>query len=242
MAKTLILQYALMIILSVPVFGQDEAGAPMFSGRSGVERQRLLELYGGTAETEKAVEQGLHWLSRQQRKDGSWSLKGPHSDGGLRDNRTAATSMALLAFMGAGYTHRDGGYKQDIDSGMRWLVAQQSEDGFFASEETAHQQSYAHAQASIAVVELYAMTGDLALQQPVQLAIHYAEEWQGPVGGWRYSPRAAGDMSVTGWYVMTLQSGLAAGLALDQSVTVHLLFRTSDFQFLRISVAGQALA
>ena len=217
MAKAVILHFALVTIISIPAFGQDEVVAPMFSGRTDPERQQLLELYGGTPETENAVKQGLRWITRQQHDDGSWSLKGPYNDGAFRENRTAATSMALIALMGAGYTHRDGDYRQNVESGIRWLVDQQDEDGFFAQKEVPHQRSYAHAQASIAVSELYAMTRDPAFRQPAQLAIRYAEQSQGPVGGWRYSPGATGDMSVTGWYVMALQSGLAAGLKLDQS-------------------------
>ena len=102
MTKTAILHFALMAILSLSAFGQDEAVAPMFRGRTGPERQQLLELYSGTPETEKAVEQGLRWLSRQQQDGGSWSLKGPYDGVASRENRTAATSMALIAFLGAG--------------------------------------------------------------------------------------------------------------------------------------------
>lgn len=216
MTKTAILHFTLVAFLSLSAFGQDEVVAPMFRGRSGPERQQLLEVYGGTPETEKAVEQGLRWLSQQQQADGAWSLNGPYNGIASHENRTAATAMALIAFLGAGYTDRDGDYKQNINSGIRWLVDQQDEQGFFARKEVPHHRAYTQALASIAVAELYAMTGEPTLEQPAQLAIRYAEESQGPDGGWRYSPRSSGDMSVTGWYVMTLQSGLAAGLKLDQ--------------------------
>src|SRR5690606_19563683 len=70
--------------------------AAMVTGRSGAMRKTLLSLYGGTAETEEAVELGLKWLSRQQRSDGSWSLTGPYGDGGSNEIKSAATAMALL--------------------------------------------------------------------------------------------------------------------------------------------------
>ncbi len=189
----------------------------MFSGRIGVERQRLLEQYGGTPETENAVEQGLRWLSRQQGDDGSWSLQGPYEDGASRENRTAATAMALIAFTGDGHTHQAGDYRQNVEKGFHWLVNQQDEAGRFARKELSHHQAYTQAQASIALSECYALTGDPTLKEPAQLAIRYAEDAQGPVGGWRYSPGAAGDLSVTGWYVMALQTGLAAKLTIDRS-------------------------
>src|SRR5690606_39003438 len=51
------------------------------------------------------------------------------------------------------------------------------------------------------------------------------ERAQADRGGWRYRPKEAGDTSVTGWYVLALQSGLAAGLTVDQSA----LYKVRDF-------------
>lgn len=199
--------------------------APMVSGRSGALRKTLLGLYGGTAETEEAVELGLKWLSRQQRSDGSWSLVGPYNDGGSNENKSAATAMAMLAFLGAGHTHQSGDYQKVVDKGIRWLVKQQDRDGFFAQDARRHQQAYAQAQCSMAVCELYAMTEDSWLREPAQLALQYAERAQAAKGGWRYSPGEAGDTSVTGWFVLALQSGMAGGLHVERST----LYKIEDF-------------
>lgn len=216
-----------------PEFVQIEEGlgseilpvAPMFGGRSGAMRKTLLSLYGGTSTTEDAVQLGLKWLTRQQAKDGSWSLRGPYNDGASGENRVAATAMALLAFLGDGHTHLDGEYRATVGKGIKWLVKQQDRDGFFAKEGQSHQRTYAQAQSSIVVCELYGMTEDSWLRDPAQLAISYAERAQGPDGGWRYNPGDPGDTSVTGWYVMALQSGLAAGLDVDQST----LYKVREF-------------
>ena len=45
-----------------------------FSGRQGLTRAKLVRREGGTAKSEKSVEDGLDWLVRHQRADGSWSL------------------------------------------------------------------------------------------------------------------------------------------------------------------------
>lgn len=199
--------------------------ASMFVGRSGAMRKTLLSMYGGTSATEDAVKLGLKWLERQQRPDGSWSLRGPYNDGASGENRVAATAMALLAFLGDGQTHLQGDYQATVAKGIKWLVRQQDRDGFFAKEGQSHQRTYAQAQSSIVVCELYGMTEDSWLRDPAQLALSYAQRAQGPDGGWRYNPGDLGDTSVTGWYVMALQSGLAAGLDVDQST----LYKVREF-------------
>ncbi len=199
--------------------------SPMVGGRSGSMKKTLLMLYGGTPITESAVSMGLKWLARNQNKDGSWSLRGPYDDGGNSENKPAATAMALLAFLGAGNTHTSGEYFEVVEKGARWLVKQQDRDGYFARDARDHQRAYAQAQCSIAICELYAMTKDSWLRGPAQAAIHCAEEWQADDGGWRYFPKDRGDTSVTGWYVMALQSGLSGGLEVNRAV----LYKVSEF-------------
>lgn len=187
-------------------------------GRTGAMKDALLKAYGGTQGTEDAVAAGLKWLANNQRKDGSWSLVGPYTDGGVNENKPAASAMALLAFMGAGNTHQSGEYKEVVRKGITFVVKLQNKEGFFADQSAGNQRTYAHAQCSIAVCELYGMTGDKELRDIAQKSIRYAEKSQGKNGGWRYQPREAGDTSVTGWYVMALISARMAGLDVDSEV------------------------
>lgn len=187
-------------------------------GRTGAMKDALLKAYGGTQGTEDAVAAGLKWLATNQRKDGSWSLVGPYSDGGVNENKPAASAMALLAFMGAGHTHQSGEYKEVVRKGITFVVKLQNKEGFFADQSAGNQRTYSHAQCSIAVCELYGMTGDKELRDAAQKSIRYAEKSQGKNGGWRYQPREAGDTSVTGWYVMALISARMAGLDVDSEV------------------------
>ncbi|TWT79355.1 hypothetical protein CA13_07550 [Planctomycetes bacterium CA13] len=190
----------------------------MFGGRSGAMKKALLREFGGTEETEKAVELGLQWLKRQQNYDGSWSLVGPYSSGAPFENKTAATAMALLAFMGAGNTHQSGIYRVHVQKAAAWLVAQQDRSGFMAHKTHNQQKMYAQAQATIALCELYAMTKDDWLHPHAQAACDFAVQSQSPQGGWRYQPRFDSDTSVTGWFVMGLKSGQAAGLRVERYV------------------------
>lgn len=193
---------------------------PMFDGRSGAMKKALLAIYGGTAETQDAVARGLAWLKRNQRSNGGWSMRGPYSNGGISENECAATAMALLAFLGDGNTHNKGEYRQEVEKGVKHLLKLQDRTGFMARQARSHEKMYAQAQATIALCELYGMTKDSWLREPAQLALDFAMKAQSPQGGWRYEPRIDSDTSITGWYVMALESGRSAGLEVDISVLV----------------------
>ncbi|MEE3372112.1 MAG: prenyltransferase/squalene oxidase repeat-containing protein [Planctomycetota bacterium] len=202
------------------------------SGRSKGRKQVLLNAYGGTEITESAVRMALEWLARNQRPDGSWSMMGPYQNGLPNENRLAATSMALLAFQGAGYTVDSGKYGKRVARAWEHLLRLQDADGNFFQNGISSHRLYSQAQATIAICELYGMTKDEAFRDPAQLAIDYALKVQAPEGGWRYVPGQGTDTSVTGWFVMGLQSALMAGLevpspALDR-ISEYLDLVTTD--------------
>ena len=203
----------------VGVGPQLDISQPMFAGRTGAMKKALLAMYGGTPETEEAVARGLAWLKRNQLSSGEWSMRGPYDYGATTsENRIAATAMATLAFMGDGNTHEKGEYAAQVEAGLKYLVSQQDRSGFFCKNVRSHDdQAYAQAQATMALSEAYAMTNDSWLRPHAQLAINHCEERQSPEGGWRYQPRFDSDTSVTGWYVMALKSGMAAGLDVSES-------------------------
>ena len=204
------------------------------SGGSGGEGGRggLLAAQGGTAKTESAVSLGLSWLSRQQRPDGHWELHQGYPDAGQIRTSTGATALSLLAFLGAGHTHRDGPYKEKVGKGLKWLVNIQKKSGshsgdFYDIDREGDAASfYAHGQATIALCEAYAMTRDPEFLQPIRDGLAYICEAQHPTtGGWKYRRRSEGDLSVFGWQIMALQSARMAGLEVPQEV----LERASQF-------------
>ena len=193
------------------------------SGREAGRKEALLAAYGGTAATEDAVRAGLEWLKRNQQRDGMWSLSGPYSDGCVSENRCAATAMALLAFAGAGHTHRSGDYQREVERGLKALLDMQDRDGNFFQAGPSHHRLYSQGQAMIAICELYGMTGDSALRHPAQLAVDYAVKVQAPAGGWRYYPGQDTDTSVTGWFVMGLQSALMADIEVPRPTLYRIM-------------------
>jgi len=184
------------------------------SGRTEGMKRSLRGRYGGTDLTEAAVQRGLEWLARNQnRSTGAWSLRGPYRDGANAENDSAATAMALLAFLGNGHTHQSKGrYQDNVRRGLKWLRAQQDKDGCFFDGRMHSHRFYTQAQATIVLCEALAMTRDQSLREPAKRAVAYLVDCQSPQGGWRYSPRQDSDVSVTGWVVMALQSARMAGL------------------------------
>lgn len=192
------------------------------AGRSEGMKRQLIESQGGTGRSEQAVLRALEWLARQQRPDGSWSLRGPYTNGASMENAMAATAMALLAFQGAGHTHQQGPFKQNVAGGITFLLRMQGSDGNFFRHGPQTHQLYTQGQCTMAVCELFAMTGDEELRKAAQRAVEYccrAQDRQG--GGWRYRPGYDSDTSVTGWMVMALKSGQLAGLAVSDEVFVR---------------------
>jgi hypothetical protein len=127
---------------------------------------------------------------------------------------TAGTGLALLCFLGAGYTHIDGKYRDTVAAGVAHLVGNQKSDGDLFSGGSKYVWFYSHGIASIALCEAYGMTRDPGLREPAQKALDFILASQHPTfGGWRYTPQASTDTSVSGWQVMALKSGELAGLS-----------------------------
>jgi len=202
---------------------QDTPGVDLKARGDGATRRVLLKAYGGNATTEQAVADALDWLKRQQMKDGSWSLKGDYEDGSSIENKVSATAMALLAFQGAGHTDRAGMHAKTVEKGWRYLFRQLDADGSFLQGGSIPNQHrpYTQAQATIALCELYAMTGDPELKPKAQAAINYSLQWQAPEGGWRYTPGVESDLSVTGWFLMALQSARMGKLDVPDEALVN---------------------
>jgi hypothetical protein len=174
---------------------------------------------GKPPESEETIERGLVFLARQQRLNGSWSLQGFPEEASLVSD-TAATALALLAFQGAGYNHREAVYKDVVAGGLGYLIAHQKANGdLFEPLEDSSNRSvwlYSHALATIVLCEAYGMTQDPALREPAQKGMDFiVEAQQAERGGWRYAPGVGADTSVSGWMTMALKSGELAGLSVS---------------------------
>jgi len=209
----------------------DVGGA--LDGRGRKARAALLRRGGGSPDSQQAVERGLRWLRAHQRTNGSWHFDhrgglcgGQCRNPGTEASTTAATALALLPLLGAGYTHLDGEYRDPVKRGLYYLGtrALSTPQGVNLQEGT----MYAQGLATIALCEAYAMTGDPALRDLAQGALKYivyAQDYKG--GGWRYTPGEPGDTTVTGWQLMALKSGQMGKLEVP-APTIFLVRRFLD--------------
>jgi hypothetical protein len=193
-------------------------GGTGLAGRGAAQRGAMVKANGGNAASEAAVAAALKWLALHQRPDGSWSFdhrNGPckTNPGGLAEAYNGATGMALLPFLGAGQTHKEGEYKQTVKGGLAYLVRSMKLKEGGAGDLTDGGTMYTHGICSIVLCEAYAMTNDRELMAPAQAAVNYIVFAQDPVGGgWRYAAKQPGDTSVVGWQLMALKSAHMAYL------------------------------
>ena len=201
------------------------AFAKGLSGRSSFRKRELLRKYGGNDASEQAVAAALRWLANHQRRDGGWSFN--HRTikcgrfcthpGSMRRSRNGATALALLPFLGAGQTHKQGKYKEVVGRGLLFLARNMKTQNLMGSlVDKDGGMMYSHGLAAIALCEAYAMTKDRELRNLAQLSLNFTMFAQDPVGGgWRYIPRERGDTSAVGWQLMALKSGHMADLQVN---------------------------
>ena len=206
------------LLSSVGAIGGQAGG---LGGRSNPQvRKQLVQAGGGTPQSEAAVEAALKWFIQHQLPDGSWSFdlaRCPSCQGQCKGSGTlgksvaAPTALAILPFLGRGYTHKEGPYKKQLEFALNALASK-----VVAGQGNAGEGAYAQGLAGICLSEAYAMTQDNRLAMPAQLAVNYVMASQDPVGGgWGYTFRKPGDTSIVGWNLMALKSGHMAYLQVE---------------------------
>ncbi len=217
--------------------GRGPFGRPDRSGRE----DRNPGGKSGVGPEETCAQGALAWLARHQSPDGSWRASGFTDQchgarcggAGVSDYDTGVTGLALLTFLGAGYTQlslegqaadlRNPGklirYRDVVKKAIYWLIANQDADGCVGPKVS--KMMYNHSIAALALAEAYGMTESHMLKDPAQRAIDYLTAAKNPYKAWRYTSKCGeNDASVTGWCVMALKSAKASSLQVSE-VALH---------------------
>ncbi len=198
-----------------------------YGGRLGG-KKNLVARGGGGADTEDTVLAALKWLARHQNPDGSWSVTkfdcgkcAPNL--GEEAQQAGVTGLALLAFLGAGYSHLskdkyDGiGFGDVVRKALQWFMSHQDPEGCIGGRDS-EKYMYGHLVCALALTEAYGLTGSNLFKDQAQKAVDFTIAAQNPGKGWRYSYQCGdNDSSVTGWAVALLKSAEIAGLFFPKS-------------------------
>lgn len=213
-----------------------------FGLRTDQERKdEAIRKYGGTEDSQKAVERALRWLVSVQEPDGRWKPSrfdagnGPpepqyedRPQAGRRAD-TGVTGLVVLALLGNGNSLHTGPYSAQVERAVHWLIQQQKSDGSLAGDALRFEAMYCHGMAALALAEAYAMETDAAtralLRTPLERALQYSAAAQLSDGGWRYLPNqlGGGDMSMFGWQLMAFRSAQDAGLPMPEQTRAAML-------------------
>lgn len=141
---------------------------------------------------------------------------------------TGVTALALLPFLGAGYTPLskdvyviDGGdwcFGAEIRKGLTWLIRDQRDDGTFRS---IGEGALDPALAAFALSEAYGLTADASLRVPAERAVDALLRMQGPDGRWD-------GPGPTAWAILALRSARDSELLVDPAALNRALLAAGD--------------
>ena len=161
---------------------------------------------------DSAIADGLAFLARQQRYDGSFEATGP---------RVALTGLAAIAFLSAGHVSDDGVHGATVRRAVDFLLSQAPADGYYGAVDGSRM--YGHCIVMVALAEAMGVERDPRLRQRMRQllvqgagVIRYAQTIKkDPVhaGGWRYEPNSAdSDLSLSGWCALALRATQNLGI------------------------------
>lgn len=184
------------------------AAMPLSTASGQDQRERMIDA---------SINQALLWLNDEQTPSGAWN------SGRTGANRasTAATSLAVMAFLAAGHVPEEGPYGRTISRGVAWVISQQQQNGLLVGKYRSHGPMYSHGIATLMLAEVSGMvSGDqadrceVALERAVKLIVdaqNHPKSRQHS-GGWRYQPTSGdSDLSVTAWQLLALRAAKDIG-------------------------------
>lgn len=201
--------------------------AGMRSRCSMSQRMQRLRESGGEDRAERAVRQGLEFLTKHQNQDGSFG----------EEYTAGMTGLALLAYLGHCETPESPKFGDSVVNAALYLMDRSiKNDGRITNGKGGHHEAYEHAIGTYALAELYTMTKESGKEIPrlesvLRKSVGVIVDAQTSMGGWPYGFAGKGkeDMSVSGWQIQALKAAHNTGRkfsgvekALDLACTKYL--------------------
>jgi len=202
--------------------------AGMRSRCSMSQRMKRLRESGGEDRAERAVRNGLEFLSKNQGKDGAIGS----------DYKAGITGLTLLAFLGHCETPESPKFGDTVVNATLYLMdrAKKNKGWISANDARRSHDIYEHAIGVYALSELYTMTKASGKEIPqlesvLKRSVSRLLEGQTKMGGWAYSnnPNGRDDGSVAMWCFQALKAAHNTGRkfsrverALDKMVDKYL--------------------
>jgi len=162
--------------------------------------------YLGTPQSEASSKRGLEYLAKRQQADGHWKTKSYDAD-------PAVSGLCTLAFLAAGHQPGRGKYGAVLTRAVDYLVEHVQKNGLVHNDGSAGPPMYGHGFATLALAELYGMTGRADLRPKLENAISLIVATQNKEGGWRYQPQVQdADISVSTAQIVALRAAHNAGI------------------------------
>lgn len=196
---------SLLIGLCVVIGGANSASAQAQPSLLRTPREQRIDA---------AVVKALDFISRKQQPSGAWIADSVGES-------TAATSLAILAFMAAGHLPGEGPYGDQINRGVRWVLDHQERNGMLIHKRS-HGPMYSHGISTLMLAEVLGMMDSDAdrvrVRNALERAVRLILEAQSipklsrHSGGWRYQISSRdSDLSVTGWQLLALRAAKDVG-------------------------------
>jgi hypothetical protein len=148
-----------------------------------------------------SLDKSMEYLRSKQRPDGGWH------------NNHAVNGLALLAFMGRGHVPGRGPYKDVLERGKRYLIANTNPMTGYVSFSS----MYEHGMGTLALAEMYGMDPDPELEATLRKAVDLIIAAQSPAGGWRYNPTPNDqDLSVSVMQIVAMRAANNAEVPVPQ--------------------------
>ena len=197
----------------------------LFAGRTDDARAERLKRFAGGygAQVEASVVLALEWLAVQQHPAGFWGEK-HRSKIETKQRAVRLTSLCLLSFLAHGETPQSPEFGETVQHAIDYLRRQQNpESGLFVPLSGRRPVKggedlgvYAHAQATYALAEAYALTRAPALKRVVERGVQVMIDGQLASGAWgNWYEQDISDSSATSWHIQAFKAAAAAGIQLE---------------------------